>query len=98
MAVNLIFAGLCMFWWSAMYLIVGDAVAWATWGQMSRGSQDFFSYPFMLLWAMPIGGSCLAWVCLKAYRERLAFTAALFPLALLDTIVLWYNFAPQAWR
>lgn len=98
MGVNLVFAGLCIFWWSAMSLLVGDAVAWATWRNMGAGAQDFFSYPFMLLWAMPIGGSCVAWLCLKSYQDRLALVAALFPLILLDMIVVWYNLMPQAWR
>jgi hypothetical protein len=98
MAVNLLFAGGCMFWWSLMSLVIADAMSWATWGDIGRGVPDFFQYPFMLLWALPIGGSCLAWSFQKVYRERLAIAASLFPILLIGVIVAWYNLAPLHWR
>lgn len=98
MAINLLFAGGCIFLWSVMAFIVADAMTWATWGFLGHSRPDFFDYPFLLLWALPLGGNCAAWLLRKADKEKLAVTAAMFPLFLLSTVVLWYNVMPPEWR
>lgn len=98
MAVNLLFAGGCMFWWSVMAIVLADAMSWATWSQLSRTASEFYSYPFVLLWALPIGCSTVAWMFQKASNDRLATAAAMFPIMLLGFIVGWYHLAPPDWR
>lgn len=98
MAVNLLFASACIFWWGMMAIVVADAVSWATWGHIGRGAPDFLQYPFILLWALPLGGSCLGWAWMKVDNERMAVTSTLFPIVLLSFVLGWYHFAPLAWR
>ena len=98
MGVNLLFAGGCVFWWSMMALLVADAMSWATWGYVGRRAPDFLQYPFLLLWVLPIGGNCLAWVSMKLDDERAAFFSALFPIVLLGVILGWYHFVPTQWH
>jgi hypothetical protein len=96
--VNLLFAATCIFWWGAMAFLVADAMSWATWGNISRAAPDFLAYPFILLWALPLLGSCLAWVGTKTDNERMAVMAGLFPQVLLGLILCWYWLAPLHWR
>ncbi len=98
MAVNLLFAGGCMFWWSLMAVLVADAMSWATWVHINRTASDFYQYPFVLLWALPIAGSCFAWLAQKAKNDKLATGLSAFPIVLLGIIVAWYNLAPFEWR
>ena len=92
--VNLVFVGICMFGWSLMSIFVADALSWATWGQVGRAMPEFYSYPFMLLWVLPLGGSCAAWMFHKAFLDRVAFACAFLPISLFSTIIGWYNLAP----
>jgi hypothetical protein len=94
---NLAFAGVCMAGWSIVSLFVGDAVSWATWTPMS-GRPEFLEYPFILLWSLPVGFSCLAWVIQKAGRDRLALAAAISPVILFGLMIGWYWLAPIEWR
>jgi len=98
MAVNLLFAAACMFWWSVMSLVVADAMSWATWAIVAHSTNDFFQYPFVLLWTLPLTGTALAWLGLKVDNQRFALAAAAFPPVLLGIILGWYHLAPLAWR
>ncbi len=92
--VNLVFTGICLFAWSAMSLLVADALSWATWGQIGRTMPEFYSYPFLLVWGLPLAGSCAAWLCTKTRLDRVAFACAFLPISLFTTIIGWYNLAP----
>ncbi len=96
--VNLVFVGLCTFGWSLASILVADALSWATWSQVGRSMPEFYEYPFMLLWALPLGGSCAAWMCHKVRMERVSFACAFLPISLFSTIIGWYNLAPVWWR
>lgn len=91
--VNLVFTGVCVFGWSAISLFVSDALSWATWSQVGP-VPEFLSYPFMLLWFLPLTASCAAWACHKVYMDRVAFACAFMPISLFGTIIGWYNIAP----
>lgn len=96
--INLLFAGACIFWWGAMSFVVADAMSWATWGNISRGAPDFLQYPFVLLWALPLTGSSIAWIGTKTDNERMAVVGGLFPPVLLSLILGWFWLAPMHWR
>ncbi len=98
MGINLMFAGGCLFVWSLMSFVVADAMTWATWSFVSHSKPEFFDYPFLLLWALPIGGNCLAWALRKAEKDRMAIAVTIFPMFLLSAVVLWYHLAPPDWR
>lgn len=96
-AVNLVFAGLCILWWSAVKVFIGDAIAWATWVPLA-GRPQFLEYPFLLLWAVPVGFSSFAWMAQKGGSDRLAFALAIIPPILFGSILGWYWLAPPEWR
>jgi hypothetical protein len=95
--INLAFAGICIGAWGFVALFVGEAVSWATWMPMSS-RPEFLEYPFLLLWALPVGFSCLAWVSQKAGRDRLALGCAVMPVILFSLMIGWYWLAPIEWR
>lgn len=96
-AANLLFAAGCVFLWAMLSLVVEEPIRWATsYGVGSR--PDLFDYPFVLLWQMPIGGACAAWVAQKMDRMTLAYILACYPLAYLGLVVGWYYLTPANWH
>lgn len=99
MAVNVLFAAAVVFAWAILSWFVAEPVAWATWGSLYKGSKpDLMDYPFVMLWAGPIGLACLAWLAMKGDYMQLAYTATLLPGVMLGLILGWYHLAPLAWH
>ena len=95
-AANLIFAAGCVFLWAMLSLLVEEPIRWAT--EYGIGSRpQLFDYPFVLLWLMPVGGACVAWVAQQANRMTLAYVLACYPLAYIGLVVGWYYLAPSSW-
>jgi hypothetical protein len=94
---NLLFATCTVFMWALMSLLLAEPVRWAT--EYGIGSRpELFEYPFLLLWAMPVAGSCSAWVAQRAEKFKLAYFLAFYPLLFLSLVVGWYYLAPVQWR
>ncbi len=94
--VNLLFAAGCVFLWAALSLLIEDPMRWATsYGIGAR--PELFDYPFVLLWLMPVGGACAAWVAQQANRMTAAYVVACYPLAYIGLVVGWYYLAPPNW-
>lgn len=95
-AANLLFAAACIFLWAVLAVFVEDPMRWATsYGIGSR--PELLDYPFVLLWLMPVGGACAAWVAQKANRMALAYVLVCYPLAFFGLVVGWYYLAPPSW-
>ena len=98
---NVIFSAAVLSAWTYVAMFLAEPIAWATWIRVYRSGNilyDFFEYPFVMLWALPMGAICSAWMAVKADRDRLAFSCALFPVLGLSLVVAWYHLAPPEWR
>jgi hypothetical protein len=84
-------------WCTFISVFVTDPIRWATWyGVGTR--PELFEYPFVVLWLLPVGGICGAWLAEKGHNGRLACFFALFPLLFLGLLVGWYYLLPVEWR
>ena len=97
MVANATFAVGSASWCPFISAFVADPIRWATWyGLGSR--PELFDYPFVLLWLLPAGGICAAWLAEKGHRRRLSGFFALFPLLFLGLLFAWYYLLPIEWR
>jgi hypothetical protein len=94
---NATFALSSLSWCTFMSLFVAEPMRWATWhGLGSR--PELLDYPFVLLWLLPVGGVCVAWLADKGDNRRLAYFFALFPLLFLGLLFGWFYLVPVEWR
>jgi hypothetical protein len=101
MLLNAAFGAAVLSAWTYVAVFLAEPIAWATWIRVYKSGNlliDFFEYPFFMLWAVPLGAICGAWVAVKARMNQLAFSCALFPLLGLSLVVTWYHLAPPEWR
>jgi hypothetical protein len=97
MLANGTFAASSAAWCPFVSAFVADPLRWATWyGLGSR--PELFDYPFVLLWLLPAGGICGAWLAEKGHSRRLSCFFALFPLLFLGLLFGWYYLLPIEWR
>ena len=93
MLTNLAFAMLVLGAWTLLAIVVSDPISWATWHsiQMVKTWEEIFAYPYMMLWALPLGAVLAAWVATQAKKWKLALGIACVPILFLGlTISLYY--------
>ena len=90
--INLGFAAANLFYWSRLSRYVADPLAWSTRADVERttGIPVLFDYPFVLLWAMPVGGVVIAAVASALEMRTLARYAVVTPLALFVVLEVWW--------
>lgn len=90
---NLLFAAANIFFWSALALVIADPIGWATWSTLGSVSSrpDLFEYPFVMLWGLPLLGSGVAAINNFLGLKQLARVAALSPLLLFGTTLVWWS-------
>ena len=97
--VNLAFASAVISAWTYLAYILAEPIGWATWVPLSRyGNPHLFDYPFMVLWALPIGGVIVAYCARRLMMHRLITTALVLPILTLGIIIGWYYLAPPEWH
>jgi hypothetical protein len=92
---NIAFGIVAVFSWTFVAFLVADPISWATWSPLTHSSAPpFFTYPFMLLWAMPLTGILGAWMADKLGHLKMAQGIALMPVLVLTIIFAWYYIMP----
>jgi hypothetical protein len=96
-AVNAVFAGLVLGAWTYIALFVGNPIAWATWSPVRRGSswEEFFSYPYVMLWGLPVMALLVSWMARKSGLWRLAAGVLLTPVLFLGLTIFCYYVLPN---
>jgi hypothetical protein len=97
MVANAAFAGSSASWCTFISVFVTEPIRWATWYGLGS-SPELFDYPFVVLWLLPVGGICGAWLAERGHNRRLACFFALFPLLFLALLFGWYYLMPVEWR
>lgn len=97
MVVNATFAATSASWFTIIAVLVAEPMRWATWYGLGS-SPELFDYPFVVLWLLPVGGICGAWLAEKGHNRRLALFFALYPLLFLGLLLGWYYLLPVEWR
>lgn len=91
--INIAFAGLNLFLWSVVAIVLADPISWATWSPLGSVNHrpDLFEYPYVLLWGLPLAGSGVAALNNFMGFKRMAKVAALFPISLFAVTVCWWT-------
>lgn len=95
---NLAFAGLVLGAWTTTSLLVSEPITWATWHSIQgvKTWEGIFAYPYMMLWALPLGAVFGSWVAQKAKRWQLAAGIVFVPIVFLGLTIAMYYILPDA--
>ena len=94
MGVNIGFA-VCVQWgWTFVYMLLGEAMSWATWRALGM-MPDIFEYPYIMLWLLPMLAVLVARVLAEAGSSRGAHAATLVPLIFFSLIIGLYHILPH---
>jgi hypothetical protein len=97
MLVNGAFLLVVLLWWQMMSIYMAEPVRWATW-QALGPRPSMLDYPFVLLWTLPLGAMCAAWLARQFGNMRMACGLAFFPVFYMSLIVGWFYVAPPTWH
>lgn len=90
---NTVFAVLILFGWTLVAFVVAEPISWATWVTIGPGAKpEIFTYPYNLLWLLPLAAVGLAWLLVKAGLGRAAVSILLVPVVFHGVTFLSYLF------
>ncbi len=91
-AVNVLFAGICLFAWRVVGAFLADPMSAATWSPLNRFTRpELLNYPYILLWGLPAAGIGIAWIANTFGLKSLARFAIVLPLLLIALVAAWYE-------
>jgi hypothetical protein len=93
MVVNGLFAFATLLAWTKLAGIAAQPIFWATWSHVDP-TDGILSYPFILLWLLPLSAIYAAWAAEKAAMRSLAWTWLWIPIVMHGLIMGWFYLAP----
>lgn len=91
-AINAGFALVVFAMWHHLSPVLGDGLEAAAGGAVDPSDNyNPLSYPFILLWALPLSAGFCCWLAGTLGHWRVARLAGMFPILLLSLGVLWYR-------
>jgi hypothetical protein len=85
--------------WALVSYMLANPLSWATWATLPTGrAPDYFEYPFVVLWVVPVVGLFLAWIAHSSRKTRLAIGILLVPALFLAVTLGWFHLAPADMR
>jgi hypothetical protein len=93
---NLAFASLVLLSWTAISMFVTEPIEWATWRgfQSVKTWEGVFAYPYVMLWAVPLGAVFGSWVAEKMKKWKLAAGFVLVPVIYFGLTIAMYYIVP----
>jgi hypothetical protein len=98
MLTNIVFAALVLGAWTVASVFISDPISWATWRNINgaRTWEELFQYPYLMLWALPLGAVLASWIAVQAKKWKLACGLALTPVVFLGLTIALYYVIPGA--
>jgi hypothetical protein len=95
-----VFAIAVLLFWTSTGLFIEAPWTWGTSSSLGKlaGWRSYFAYPFVLLWALPLGASLIAHSTAKSGNIKGATAVAMTPLMIFSLTMAIYHIAPLEWR
>lgn len=97
---NVAFASAILVFWTTSALLVEAPLSWGISATIERDSswRSAFTYPYILLWAMPTIAALAAQIVQRAGNHRLATFVVMTPLLVFALTFAVFHLAPIEWR